>query len=84
MLLAGLQELFFNSIQGKEEGTLQFVAMLLINSVAPVAFFNTPLPQTQPEGVTPLYGLHRHVLQPQQVCFSAVLVINTISNLQPF
>ena len=41
---------------------------------------DTPPP---PPGGTPLYGIYRCV-QPQRVCFSAVLVINRVSILADF
>ena len=42
----------------------------------------TPPPPPPKEG-TPLYGIYRHV-QPQRVCFSAVLAINRVSVLADF
>ena len=40
-------------------------------------------PPPPPPGDTPLYGIYRYV-QPQRVCFSAVLVINKVSILADF
>ena len=59
---------------------LQSATVKLVTSDKKMLECMTPPP---PGGGTPLYGIYRYV-QPQRVCFSAVLVINKVSILADF